>query len=94
VDGDPINGQAPPLYYTEVQNVIDPTNMVQPIFTYFNANGQAVNVGAGVDFENNLATIQQIDAIKVNLNVRSVQIDSQTGHSTVNSLATIAELEN
>lgn len=92
-NGDPIQGQANPLYYTEVQNVIDPTGMVQPIFTYFNAAGAQINVGAGVDFENNAAVMQQIDAIKVNLNVRSVQIDS-TGHATVNSLSTVAELEN
>jgi prepilin-type N-terminal cleavage/methylation domain-containing protein len=93
LDADPIQGQTPPLYYTEVQNVIDPTGMAQPIFTYFNAAGQQINVGAGVDFENNAAVMQQIDAIKVNLNVRSVRIDS-TGHATVNSLTTIAELEN
>jgi hypothetical protein len=73
--------------------VIDPGGMVQPIFTYFNALGQQINVGAGADFENNTALIQQIDAIKVNLNVRSVNIDS-TGHPTVNSLSAIAELEN
>ncbi len=94
IDGDPIVGQAAPLYYTEVQNVIDPTGMVQPIFTYFNALGQQINVGAGMDFENNTAVIQQIDAVKVNLNVRSVNIDSQTGHAAVNSMSSIAELEN
>jgi prepilin-type N-terminal cleavage/methylation domain-containing protein len=92
-NGDPILGQGNPLYYTEVQNVIDPANMVQPIFTYFNAAGQQINVGGGVNFEANAAVIQQIDAIKVNLNVRSQQIDS-TGHATVNSLTSIAELEN
>ena len=93
-NGDPINGQLQPIYYTEIQNIIDPTNMVQGIFTYFDANGAAVNVGTGVDFENNQQTIQNIDAVKVNLNVRSVARDPQTGQQVVNSLASIAELEN
>lgn len=94
VDGDPINKQANPQYYTEVQNIIDPTGMAQGIFTYFDALGNSVPVGTGVDFENNLSTIQSIDAVKVNLNVRSSQADIQTGKPVVNSLASIAELEN
>lgn len=94
VQGDPIGGQPTPKYYTEVQNVIDPTGMTQGIFTYFDANGNPISVGTGVDFENNGATIQTIDAIKVNLNVRSVQLDLNTGSPVVYSLASIAELEN
>jgi len=94
VTGDPIAGQSAPQYYTEVQNIIDPTGMVQGIFTYFDASGNAVAVGAGVDFENNGATIQNIDAIKVNLNVRSTQRDPQSGQLVVNSQAAVAELEN
>jgi prepilin-type N-terminal cleavage/methylation domain-containing protein len=94
IAGDPINGQSPAQYYTEIQNIIDPTGMVQGIFTYFDASGNPINVGAGVDFETGGATVQQIDAIKVNLNVRSVQRDPQTGQQVVNSLASIAELEN
>jgi prepilin-type N-terminal cleavage/methylation domain-containing protein len=94
ISGDPIGGQSPAQYYTEVQNIIDPTGMVQGIFTYFDAAGTQINVGTGVDFETGGGTIQQIDAIKVNLNVRSVQRDPQTGQQVVNSLASIAELEN
>src|SRR4029077_14690277 len=94
VTGDPIAGQSAAQYYTEVQNIIDPTGMVQGIFTYFDASGNAVAVGAGVDFENNGATIQNIDAIKVNLNVRSTQRDPQSGQLVVNSQAAVAELEN
>jgi hypothetical protein len=94
INGDPINGQAQPLFYTEVQNVIDPTGMTQGIFTYFDANGNPVSVWTGVDFESNFTTIQSIDAVKVNLNVRSLQKDLQTGQSIVTSLAAIAELEN
>jgi hypothetical protein len=94
VNGDPIGGQSQPKFYTEVQNIIDPTGMTQGIFTYFDANGNPVSVGTGVDFENNFTTIQSIDAVKVNLNVRSLQKDLQTGQSIVTSLAAIAELEN
>jgi len=94
ISADPVNLQSPAQYYTEVQNIIDPTNMVQGIFTYFDAVGNAVAVGAGVDFENNGATIQNIDAIKVNLNVRSTQRDPQSGQLVVNSQAAVAELEN
>ncbi|MBV9073208.1 MAG: hypothetical protein JOZ10_06210 [Acidobacteria bacterium] len=94
ISGDPIQGQSPPQYYTEVQNIIDPTNMVQGIFTYFDASGAAVNVGAGVDYQNNFNVVQSIDAIKVNLNVRSKTRDPQTGMQVVSSLASVAELEN
>jgi hypothetical protein len=94
VSADPLNNQSPPKFYTEVQNIIDPTGMTQGIFTYFDANGNPVSVGTGVDFENNFTTIQSIDAVKVNLNVRSLQKDLQTGQSIVTSLAAIAELEN
>jgi prepilin-type N-terminal cleavage/methylation domain-containing protein len=91
---DPVNGYNP-VYYTEIQNVIDPTGMAQGVFTYWQASGAAVNVGTGSDIVNNPATIQQIDAIKVNLNTRSLQFDPHTGsRSIVNSMATIAQLEN
>lgn len=94
VSRDPLTGQTQPQYYTEVQNVIDPSNMTQGIFTYFDAQGNSINVGTGVDFENNGATIQTIDAIKVNLNVRSIQVDIRSGAPVVYSLASVAELEN
>lgn len=91
----PVTGYPNPVYYTEVQNVIDPTGMSQGVFTYFQATGVAVNVGTGADINNNLTTIQQIDAVKVNLNTRSLQFDPHTGARTVvNSMATLAELEN
>jgi len=91
---DPVNGYNP-VYYTEIQNVIDPTGMTQGVFTYWQASGTAVNVGTGIDIVNNPSTIQQIDAIKVNLNTRALQFDPHTGQRTiVNSMATIAELEN
>src|SRR5690348_1754877 len=41
---DPVNGYNP-VYYTEIQNVIDPTGMAQGVFTYWQASGAAVNVG-------------------------------------------------
>lgn len=95
INGDPVGGQSQPQYYTEVQNVIDPGGMVQGIFTFFDANGNPITVPtAGYDFENNGPIIQTIDAIKVNLNVRSVQRDLNTGSQVVYSLASIAELEN
>jgi hypothetical protein len=94
INADPVNGQSQPQYYTEVQNVIDPSGMTQGIFTFFDANGAVVNVGTGSDFENNGAIIQGIDAIKVNLNVRSIQKDLQNGSQVVYSLSSIAELEN
>jgi Tfp pilus assembly protein PilE len=94
ITGDPIQGQSAPQYYTEVQNIIDPTGMTQGIFTYFDATGAAVNVGAGVDFENNGLTVQSIDAIKVNLNVRSIARDISNGQPVVHALTSIAELEN
>src|SRR5205085_11711714 len=45
----PVTGYPNPIYYTEVQNVIDPTGMAQVIFTYFQASGDPVDVGAGIN---------------------------------------------
>ena len=98
-------GQDLPQYFTEVQNVIDPQGMAQGLFTYFQGAGTAVNVGSctvssgalvcpGIDIDSSSATIQLIDAIKVNLNTRSKQFDPITGQPAVNSVTTIAELEN
>jgi prepilin-type N-terminal cleavage/methylation domain-containing protein len=87
-------GQLPPLFYTEVQNIIDPAGMQQGLFTFYDANGnQIVIPAAGVDINTGAAIIQQIDAVKVNLNTRSKQYDAR-GQQVVNSIATIAELEN
>jgi len=86
--------QATPIYYTEVQGVIDPTNLSQKVFTYFDANGNPIDVGTGVTIASAPATVQLIDAIKVNLNVRTQQVDMQTGQQVVHSIASIAELEN
>ena len=105
---DPLTGYPNPVYYTEVQNVIDPTGMTEQIFTYFQATGALVDVNSNacssntppspasgcVDIENNTALIKNIDAIKVNLSTRSRQYDPQTGLQNVNSISTIAELEN
>ena len=91
---DPVGGYNP-VYYTEIQNVIDPTGMAEGLFTYWQATGDQVNVGTGVDIVNNSSTIQQIDSIKVNLNTRSLQFDPHTGsRSIVNSMTAIAQVEN
>lgn len=93
VDRDPLD-QTSPIYYTEIQNVLDPGSLNEAIFTYYDAKGNLVDVTGGKDFESNLATIQQIDAIKVNLHVQSTQKDPQTNQQIVNSLSSVAELEN
>jgi len=88
-------GQTAPVFYTEVQNLVDP-NGTQGLFTYFEANGNAVSVGPGVDLDNDPSSkLQLIDAIKVNLSTRAQQFDQETSsRSIVNSISTIAELEN
>lgn len=110
---DPLTGYPPASikYYTEVQNVIDPTGMNEPLFTYFQASGAEVSVDSNAcsapapltplplpatgcaDIEHDTPVIQQIDAIKVNLNTRSKQNDLQTQQQQVYSLSAIAELE-
>ena len=91
-------GQTPPVFYTEVQNLVDPNGMTQGLFTYFQANGTAVDVGTGVNIDpgnDPLGKLQEIDAIKVNLSTRAPQYDQETSsRSIVNSIATIVELEN
>lgn len=109
---DPLTGYPNPVYYTEVQNVIDPTGMSEPLFTYFQASGSEVLVNSNTcsapapltplplpatgcaDIVHDTPVIQQIDAIKVNLNTRSKQNDLQTLQQQVYSLSAIAELEN
>lgn len=111
-NADPLTGYPNPVFYTEVQNVIDPTGMNEPLFTYFQGSGAEVLVDGNAcaspaplgppptpavgcaDIKNNNSFIQQIDAIKVNLNTRSKEFDPQTGKQHVNSLSAIAELEN
>jgi len=46
---DPLTGYPNPVYYTEVQNVVDPTPIsgqptIEPIFAYFQASGALVDV--------------------------------------------------
>jgi prepilin-type N-terminal cleavage/methylation domain-containing protein len=94
IDANSVTSQSSPVYYTEVQNVIDPTVLNEGIFSYYDAKGNSVNVTGGKTFINDLATIQQIDAIKVNLHVLSTQRDPQTNQQLVNSLSSVAELEN
>ena len=109
---DPLTGYPAPTYYTEVQDVIDPTGMNEPLFTYFQASGAEVLVNGNAcsspaplapppppaagcaDLVNDTTFVQQIDAIKVNLNTRSREFDPQTRVQHVNSLSAIAELEN
>lgn len=109
---DPLTGYPNPVYYTEVQNVIDPTGMNEPLFTYFQASGAEVLVDSNTcsaaaplgpppapsvgcaDIVHDTSLIQQIDAIKVNLNTRTKQNDLQTQKQQVYSLSAIAELEN
>lgn len=101
--GNPVTGQAVPVFYTEVQSIIDPTGMNQPIFTYYRANidpangvtNNRIDVGAGIDINNDPGNLLQlIDAIKVNLNTRSKQTDPQSGQKLVTSIVGMAELEN
>jgi prepilin-type N-terminal cleavage/methylation domain-containing protein len=94
-------GQLPAKYYTEVQHLIDPTGMSQGLFTYSEASGAVVNVGTGIGINgsdptltNDPADLQKIDQVKVNISTRSSQNDLQTGQQIVNSITTIAELEN
>jgi len=103
IQADPVTKQTPAKYYTEVQNVIDPTGMAQGIFTFFQADGTAVDLTpftcvdgttGCVDIDSNPSTIQLIDAIKVNLNTKSHEYDPRTGRRVVNNISTIAELEN
>lgn len=89
-------GQFPPVFYTEVQNIIDPTGMAQGMFTYFAATGAQIPVpaaGLNGDVTADLALIQTIDAVKVNVNTRSQQSDFH-GQQVVNSISSIAQLEN
>ena len=91
-------GQDPPVFYTEVQDLVDPNGMAQGLFTYFEASGNAVDVGTGVNLDpggDPGGKLQLIDAIKVNLSTRAPQFDQETSsRSIVNSISTIAELEN
>jgi prepilin-type N-terminal cleavage/methylation domain-containing protein len=90
--GDPVSGQLTPQYYTEVQNLVNTTG----VFSFFNAAGSSIAVGTGVNIDSatGAATIQSVDAIRVDISTQSQQKDLTTGQPIVLSLSAIAGLEN
>ncbi|HET9183080.1 MAG TPA: prepilin-type N-terminal cleavage/methylation domain-containing protein [Candidatus Angelobacter sp.] len=61
---------------TQVEHVMDPGQSGEDLFTFFDKNGNAVNVGAGLDMSNPL--INSIETVKINLNLLSPNIDPMT----------------
>lgn len=74
VNGSPLTGQSAADWGTEVNDVIQ-----NPIFTYFDTNGNAVT-GLPLDIVNNGSTIAKIKTIHINLQIQNnAVIDPKTG---------------
>lgn len=66
-------------YVEEVQNVQNAGSATAPIFSAFNASGGQIVLGTGIDMIANPATVAQVRAIRVNLDVANpTSVDPQT----------------
>lgn len=66
-------------YVEEVQNVQNAGSATAPIFSAFDASGNLIALGAGIDMIANPTTVAQVRAIRVNLDVANpTSVDPQT----------------
>lgn len=71
-----VNAIAASSYSVEVQNVQNPTT----IFTAYDASGNAVTIGTGIDMDNNSTTIPTVRTIQAMLKIASPSaVDPKTG---------------
>lgn len=90
-DGDPL--AQTPTYQVEVQNVKNGTSG-NPIFYAFVHNSAGTPVTLPIDFNNNSATIADVDTIKVMLTVESSTVDPKTRLKPVTTLVSTVKLNN
>jgi type II secretory pathway pseudopilin PulG len=89
--GNPLNGQATPAWYTEVQNVQNGTTS-NPIFFAYTGGGTPVSLPA--DFNSNAATIASIDTIKIVITTQAKNPDPQNGTRPSATLVSTVRLNN
>lgn len=66
-------------YVEEVQNVQNAASAAAPIFSAFDASGNAIALGAGIDIAASPTTVAKVRAIRVNLDVANPKsLDPQT----------------
>ena len=88
--GNPLTGQAAADWGTEVNDLITPV-----IFTYFDANGNQVNVAPFKDINNNGAVLASVKTIHISLTIQNNQImDPKTGQALQTSFEGEVSLNN
>ena len=88
-DGDPLTGQATPVYQVEVQGVQDLN-----IFSAYVGGATGTPIGLPVDFTSNAATMATIDTVRAVLTIRSTYIDPETHENPITTLITSVRLNN
>jgi len=88
-DGDPLTGQATPVYNVEVQGVQN-TN----IFSGFLHAATGTPVTLPVDINSDASTIANIDTVEAVLTIKSTHLDAQTHKNPTTSLITTVRLNN
>jgi type II secretory pathway pseudopilin PulG len=96
VDADPLAQPAPPgsALSTEVDHVLPPAQAGEDLFTFFDKNGNQVPVTAGVDISSagGQSTIDQIQTVKINLNLFSPAVDPASNKAQRISLSVTGHL--
>jgi prepilin-type N-terminal cleavage/methylation domain-containing protein len=87
--GDPLTGQKPPDYQTEVQNVV---TTGEPIFLAYDHNGNSVPTA--IDMINNAALVADINTLVIQLTVQGTQADPKTGAKPIITLNATVKLNN
>jgi prepilin-type N-terminal cleavage/methylation domain-containing protein len=89
VAGDPLTGQTPPVYQTEVQNVVMTGD---PIFYAYQHDGTPVTTA--IDLLGNAVTIADINTLVIKLTVQSARADPRNGVKPIITLMSTVKLNN
>ena len=92
--GDPITGQNPPDWGTEINDITNTTAF--PIFRYYQYDGTQITIPiGGIDITTDAATIAKVKTIQINLTIRNnTIIDHKTGQPIETSFEGEVSLNN
>jgi type II secretory pathway pseudopilin PulG len=84
----------PTTRFTQVDHVLPPGQAGEDLFTFFDKNGNPVNVAGGVDISSGQATLDRIQTVKINLNLFSGAVDPASNKAQRISLSVTGHLNN
>jgi type II secretory pathway pseudopilin PulG len=95
INADPL-AQSPANQFTQVDHVLPPAQAGEDLFTFFDKNGNPVNVAGGVDISTagGQNTINSIQTVKINLNLFSAAVDPASNKAQHISLSVTGHLNN